>query len=61
MDKLQKRSNCGLEYYDPEDMASKINELVEFADGLQKLAERQQIIKFCDGGNMMAKHPGCQE
>jgi len=36
MDKLQKRSDCGLEYYDPEDMASKINELVEFVSGLQK-------------------------
>ena len=45
MDKLQRTNDCGLEYYDPEDIANKINELVEFVDGLQKVAEKQETVK----------------
>jgi len=45
MDKLQKRNDYGLEYYDLEDIASKINELVKFVNGLQKLAEKQKTVR----------------
>ena len=49
MDKLEKYRNAygkeTLVEWNIEVIAKKVNELVEFADGLQKVAEKQEIVK----------------
>ena len=52
MDKIEKRKRERVNddiwieaCWDIDDVVDKVNELVEFADGLQKMAEKQEKIK----------------